>query len=250
MSRVAIVLCFLFVVSPLFGQHKGKSSATKPLMTQQCQLTRAPELRGFALGQSIDELDKRLPGIREEFNQAKDNDDGDITRTDWTGPWTKRLKWKDVGVVYLSGYFDESSQFIIDDFSGAPRKISFSGDTDDLHKIVFWFSEERLYGFSLYYLDYAPKTARDFAKQLSEKLDLPPKAWKAMDKADIGSVLQCVGFKVNVSIAYRDDSHVTVTDTNTENRIMASEQAIKEQRRREEQERIRRERQRINTLKP
>jgi len=247
----ALTICLLVLCSfPAFGQKRKPTISAKAKAAAGCQLTQAPTLRGFFLGQTVDQVEKLIPGFKKEYLKEQEYGTGEIHQTDYLGSWKNRLTWRDVGGVRMSAYFDEESRLIIDNFDDVPRKLNFGGDVEGLHKLVWWFSDDKLYGFSIYYSDYAPETARSFAKQMSEKTNLPQSGWVATDKADIGSVLKCRGFKVNVHIAYRDSAHVTLTDTKVEAEILATERGIKEQRRKDELERIRREKEKMNTLKP
>lgn len=234
-----------------FGQAKKTPIAAKNKQISPCVLTEAPKLRGFFLGQTVAEIEKIIPGFTKAYNKEKLNENSIITQTDYFGPWENRLNFKDVNGASMGGYIDEAGQLILDDVSDGPKTtLSYNEDTEDLNKLVWWFFEDKLYGFSIYYSEYSPDTARDFAKQLSEKTNLPKTGWIATDKSDIGSVLKCNGFKVNVSTAYRDMAHVTITDTNVEAKVMSREKEIKLQRIKAEKERLRLEQEKRTTLKP
>lgn len=224
--------------------------STRTKQVSPCQLTETPTLRGFFLGQSVDEFEKLIPGFKREYAREKRNGSGSIYDTVYSGTGENRLTWKDVSGVSLGGYFDEDSKLIIDDLPNGSSTLTFLEDADGLHKLGWWFYEDKLYGFSIHYSDFVPDSAISFAKQLSAKTNIPGTGWVATDKAGIGAVLRCNGFKVNVHTAYRDSARVTVTDTNVETKVLRVEKEIKLQRKREEQERIRVEREKMNTLKP
>jgi hypothetical protein len=261
-----LTICFLVLSSfSVFGQKKKPVVSAKAKAATGCQLTQAPPLRSFFLGQTVDQVEKLIPGFKTEFLKEKEDGSGEVHRTDYSGAGENRLTWKDVGGVSMSAYFDEDSRLIIDDFDDAPAKLSFGGDVEGLHKLVWWFYEDRIYGFSIYYADYIPETAQSFVKQLSEKSSLPATGWKKLKTdfpdargipgaptfvTDIEASLECIGFKVRVHTAYRDSASITLTDTKVEAGILETERRIKEQRRKDELERIRREREKANTLKP
>lgn len=251
MFRVLTISLIFLSVTSVFGQKKKTVVREKAKQVSQCQLTEAPTLRGFFLGQSVDQINKMIPGFKVAYDAAKADENSSIVQTDYSGSWENRLSFKDVNGAYLSGYFDDDLRLVITDSSDTPKTpLVFSEDTDGLHKLVWWFFEDKIYGFSIYYSDYAPDSARSFAKQLSEKTNLPQTGWIATDKADIGAALKCNGFKVNVHTAYRDSAHITVTDTNVEAKVLLLEKEIKLQKKREEQERLRIEQEKMNTLKP
>lgn len=262
---VAISFILLSAIS-VFGQNKKSVVGPKTRQPSQCQLTQAPPLRGFFLGQTVDEIEKMIPGFRSAYNEEKENENSTIVQTDYRGSWENRLSFRDVRGANLSGYFDENSQLIIDDSSDTPKRpLKFSGDTEGLHKLVWWFFEEKLYGFSIYYADYDPDTAQSFIKQLSEKTNLPMNGWKKLKTdfpdargipgaptfvTNVEAVLECNGFKARVHTRYRDSASITITDTNAEAKIMRLEREIKLQKKVEEQKRVRLEEQKRNTLKP
>jgi hypothetical protein len=251
MFRFLTISLILLSATCVFGQKKKTVVPAKTGQVSQCQLTEAPTLRGFFLGQTVDQINKIIPGFKVTYNREKENENSSIVQTDYFGSWENRLSFKDVNGAYLSGYFDEDLRLIIENFSDTPKTpLMFSEDADGLHKLVWWVFEDKLYGFSIYYADYVPDSARSFAKQLSEKTNLPQTGWVATDRADIGAVLKCNGFKVNVHTAYKDSAHVTITDTNVEAKVLRLEKEIKLQKKKEEQERIRLEQEKMNTLKP
>jgi hypothetical protein len=66
----------------------------------------------------------------------------------------------------------------------------------------------------------------------------------------MSAVLRCKGFKVELNVAYRNFASATITDTIAEGEVLRLEKEIKLARKRQEQERIREEQRRKETLKP
>jgi hypothetical protein len=251
MFRVLTITLIFFSATSVFGQKKKINISAKTKQVSQCQLTEAPTLRGFFLGQTVDEINKFIPGFKSAYNKEKESGNSTIIQTDYSASWENRLSFKEINGAYLSGYFNEDLRLIIDDLSDVPKTpLMFSEDANGLNKLVWWFFEDKLYGFSIYYTDYNPDSTQSFAKQLSEKTSLPRTGWIGTDKKGYGAVLKCDGFKVNVHTAYRDFPNITFTDTSVEAKVLRLEKEIKLQEKKEKQERIRLEKEKMNTLKP
>lgn len=227
---------------------KKKPVVARKQAIAPCQLIEAPSLRGLKLGQSPDDIDRFIVGFSSEYDKQSRNSTSTITQTDFSGPLENREKWIDVGGVYISGYFDENSNFIIQDFIETPRNpLRFLEDSEGISGFNLWFFKNKLYGFSVSYSDYEPPTGNSFVKQFAPKTNLPLAGWNA---DDMSAVLRCKGFKVELNVAYRNFASATITDTIAEGEVLRLEKEIKLARKRQEQERIREEQRRKETLKP
>jgi hypothetical protein len=245
-------IIFLLFVTSIFAQVKKKSSSTKKQVLSLCQLTEAPSLRGFFLGQTVDEFNKIIPNFKKAYEIEKERSSV-FSLTDYSADLTEG---KEMGLVQ----FGSNYPFPYD--SGEPLK--FSKD-EDVNHFEWFFYKEKLYAFSIYYEDYDPPSAQVFAKQVAEKLNLPLSGWKKLETpnidspqnrasrvmmTDVEAELKCNGFKVFVHTAYRNFANLTITNTNVEAEILKLEKEIKQRKKREEQERIRLEREKKEVFKP
>lgn len=243
------LILLLFVFSA-FGQSKKNTTRTRTQKTSQCQLTETPKLRGFFLGQTVDEFNKIIPNFKKAYEIEKERETI-FSLSDYSAYITEG---KEIGLVQ----FGNSYPFPYE--SG--EKLIFTLD-DDIASFEWFFYKDKLYAFAIYYADYDPPTAQIFAKQVAEKLNLPLEGWKKLkapfvDMADVKGAfltdveaeLRCNGFKVHVHTGYRNNANLTITDTKVEAEIIRLEKEIKERKKKEEQERIRREREKKETFKP
>jgi hypothetical protein len=252
MNKLILIVLILVLSCSVFAQKKPV--VAKNQIASSCQLTEAPSLRELKIGQTPDDIDKFMSGFASEYQRQLSKQDGDLSNTDFSAPWEGRLTWSDIGGAYISGYFDENYNFVLDMSDGngntSSKLLQFSGDKEDLKQITFWFFSNKLYAYTIHYSEYDPPTAQSFIKQLSEKINLPRNGWILLDKSNISAVLKCNGFKVNVHTAYRNAANLTVTDTNTEAEIIRLEKQIKLERKQEAQRQLREEQRRRDTLKP
>ncbi len=237
---VVLIICFLTAVSFSFGQKKKNVSTTKQKTVSSCQLTEVPTVRGFYLGQTVDEITKIIPDFREAYEFQRNDRTIDFSLTDWNTEIDLAIS-ADLELVYIdSGWaFGQDSE----------RKLLNSSDYEDVH-VIWWFKNEKLFGFGVYYDELEiDQDAEKFVKQVTAKTTLPQKGWKIISMG-LEAELKCDGFKVFLNSGYRNSPHLIFTDTKTEAEIVRLEKEIKIRKKKEELERIRLEKEKKGTFKP
>ena len=234
-----LFVSFIALTEPnLFGQRKSSEPKKVTSTTSKCQLTEAPKLRGFYLGQTVDEIQKIVPDFREAYELQKKTRNFPIPLSDWRKEIDETIS-SEIDLVY----FDGSRPFGTD----SNREILTSTDYEDVN-IIWWFIKEKLFAYGVYYSELdVEQDAAKFLKQVSAKTTLPQKGWIL---SDIDANLRCNGFKVYLNAGYRNVPHLIFTDTNIEEEILRSEKAIKVRKIKEEQERLRIEREKRSIFKP
>jgi hypothetical protein len=237
---VVLIICFLIVVSPTFGQKKKNVSTNKQKTIPPCQLTNAPTMRGFYLGQTVDEITKIVPDFREAYELQRKDREMKFSLTDWNTEIDATIS-AELELVYIdSGWaFGQDSE----------RKLLNSSDYEDVH-VIWWFKNEKLFGFGVYYDELEiDQDAEKFVKQVTAKTTLPQKGWKIISMG-LEAELKCDGFKVFLNSGYKNSPHLIFTDTKTETEIVRLEKEIKIRKKKEEIERIRLEKEKRGTFKP
>lgn len=225
MSRLIIIIVILGCALPTFSQT---------ISDQPCQVSEAPKLRGFSLGQTPSEIEELLPGFQGAFNNAIPS------RTN-------------TGVIIVSStpvFYKRSG------IRQVPNK-----DFEDVD--FFWhFFDRRLYFLIAQYREYDPPNIQSFVKQVAEKTKLPSGGWILPDKYH--AILKCKGFKIELWTGrlversyYQDSATVSLTDTVVAAEIIRRmreeaehEKNAERERQRREEERLRRERERRRIFRP
>lgn len=217
MFRLIITIMFLGCMISTFAQTKKT--------TQVCRINEPPKLRGFFLGETVEEINKVIPNFLEFFLKQKTLE-----------------KSEGIGIGSTTFFYKNGVR-------QTPNK-----DFEDVD--FYWkFFENKLYFMSVNYINFQPQNLQDFINKLSEKTGLPLKGWVFEDK--YSAILKCDGFTIGVWTGevegkdyYKDYPSVRVTDTNIDAEVRHREKMIKLQKKKEERERIRREREKQSTFKP
>lgn len=231
-------ICILALVSFLFGQKKSNFSTKK--VSSLCSLTEAPTIRGFYLGQSVDEINKIVPNFREAYELQRNDRDNDFSLTDWNTKIDLATSTQ-LDLVYINSDWAFGAD--------SDRKLLKSSDYEDV-SVVWWFMKEKLFGYGVYYDELEiEQDAAKFIKQVTAKTPLPQKGWKVISMG-LEAELRCDGFKVFLNAGYRNSPHLIFTDMKTEAEIVRLEKEIKLRQKKEELERIRLEKEKRGTFKP
>jgi len=201
----------------------------------RCQ-NKPPTLRGFYLGETVDDINKVIPNFRIAFDEKRVLE----SQPEFLSAKTE------AGFVLLD------SVHVFYPEPGVRRTPRSEYDDVDF----FWhFLDEKLLFLSVRYLEYEPPNLNSFIQQLSEKTNLPKQGWIFKDRNH--AILNCAGFDVDVWTGrygnrpeYRDYPSVMLTDIVASAELDRREEAIKLRRKNAELERLRRDRQRRSTLKP
>ena len=226
--RLLMVRLLLFTVLLTSGVVCAQTRA-------RCQ-NKPPTLRGFYLGETVDEIHKVIPHFRAAFDEKRVLE----SRPSFVTAKTE------VGFTLV----DSAHVFYPE--PGVRRTPRSEYDDVDF----FWhFLDEKLFFISVRYLEYEPRNLNEFIQQLAEKTNLPKQGWIFKDRNH--AILSCVGFDVDVWTGryvnrpeYRDYPSVMLTDTVLRAELDRREKALKLQRKKAELERLRREKQRHSILKP
>jgi hypothetical protein len=225
-SKAVLIVALLMSV--------GTYAQTKKRATK-CQMTSAPILRGFFLGQTVDDINGLIPSFNRAYSNAVDS--GLLSDES-----------KEIGNVYM----DSSELFYPDDnrpnVRSVPRK-DFE-DTD----FAWHFLDKKLFVLSVKYVEFEPLNLRSFINQVAEKINLPKEGWSIEDKYH--AELKCNGFAVYVDMGKStEDSSVKAPEVmlvDMERRIELDKRRkrLAIRKKNEERERIRREREKKSIFKP
>ncbi|MEZ5423300.1 MAG: hypothetical protein R2682_09440 [Pyrinomonadaceae bacterium] len=237
---------FLFLILGLFAMPsaaqrakvaRGKSRKTT---VSTCKLTEAPKLRGFYLGQTVDEIQKVIPGFREAYEFQRKDRETAFPLSDWRREIATTIS-REIDLVYLPS----DGAFGID----SDRDLLTTADYEDVD-VIWWFMKERLFAYGIYYKELEiDQDAEKFAKQVSAKTFLPQKGWRVISSG-LEAEMLCDGFKVFLNAGYRNFPHLIFTDTKTETEILRLEKELKLRKKKEGQERLRLEREKRSTFRP
>lgn len=251
-----LVSILVFVLSSVSQSKRKRVRKEAPIPV--CRLTEAPSLRGFFLGQTIEEISKLIPNFIYIYRKAKD-EQSEFPLPTLSDYKTEIREFKEIGFVHIT----DDDLFVWDELTDKRKLVGSTKTPEDFQDARFslFFQNERLFSFIIYYDDYEPPSARYFANQLAEKTNLPKTGSKTIKTPyyqgnrtyifdEVESALKCIGFRVSVHTALRVRAHLTITDTNTEKEILRLEKEIKLRKKKQEQERIRQEGKKKLTLKP
>ena len=220
MNRLFTIIALLFLFVPLSAQTKKTLKTVSP----QCQLSQAPSLRGFSLGQTVSEIDTMMPRFKVEYEKEKNSE--------------SNINDEEIGWSYMN--FGDM------DFPNPELKDAV---------ITLHFLDDKVIYISAKYQEFEPKNLRGFTNQLIEKTNLPKEGWKIEDK--FNGVLNCNGFKVEVATGedvgrpgYLDLPSITLIDTIADVEKEKRRKAIEIKKKNAERERIRREREKRTVFKP
>ncbi len=192
-STFFLALLVLFAISSHAQSSVGVRSTNK-VAAPLCKLTEAPKLRGFYLGQTVDEIQNEISGFRDAYEFQKKDRTTEFPLSDWREEVDPTIS-REIDLVYL----DSSWAFGFD----SDRKLLTSADYEDVH-VIWWFMKERLFAYGIYYTDLEiDQDAVKFIRQVSAKTTLPPRGWK-VHPSGLGADLLCDGFKVDLNPGYKN----------------------------------------------
>lgn len=223
--KINIVIFFAFN----FAYSQSKT-------TEPCKVETPPVLRGFILGQTVEQINSKIPNFQSVFlNEQQSQSDPKFST-----PQTE------AGFVLLTDtdvFYPQPGQ----------RAVS-SSDYEDVG--FYWhFLDGKLMFISVEYNEFEPPTIRNFVKQVADKTNLPAQSWIFKDRNH--AVLNCVGFMVDVWTGrdagrpeYQGYPSVMITDTVAEAELTRRTKAIETRNKTAEFERIRREKEKRTVFKP
>lgn len=145
--------------------------------TGQCQLTKAPVLKGFFLGQTVDEVDKRIQGFKDSYEKEKQT----------SAPADKTANF----VLMNSGtLFGQGNN--IKDFS-----------------LIWHFLDDKIIALTVTYSNDTSSDLKNFAAKVSAENELPQDAWAYENQQN--AELNCRGFQIVVST--NPQPNITIIDT-------------------------------------
>lgn len=159
---------------------------TQQKVMSKCQLTKAPTLRGFFLGQTVEEINNRIPSFKVAYKRQKERAiDAD----------------KEVGWVFMSlGVLDQ-----INGGSEVP-----SEDFEDVG-LIWHFLDDKVVFLSVKYLDLDTTNLKSFLNQVIRENNLPEDDW-IIGKEESAD-LSCNGFQISVSTHPQNGPSIMLTDT-------------------------------------
>jgi hypothetical protein len=146
-----------------------------PLRTaERCPSSNALKLKHFFLGQTVDEINRLIPGFQDAYLSERSTPISSVAKQAGVTAFvdSTNILYKRPGVRQV------------------PRKDY--ADTD-----FYWhFFEGTLYFLVVKYLDYTPLNLENFIRQVSQDNNLPVRGWTIHDKYT--AAIQCEGFRVEV----------------------------------------------------
>jgi hypothetical protein len=223
-AGLGIILSFCY---PIHSQTKLKAP---------CEIDKPPVLRGFYIGQSVDEINALIPNFQAAFDKKRDLEN----RPEFFSTRTEAgfILVADTDVFY-------------------PRPGLREVPNDDYKDVeFFWhFLDGKLFFISAQYTQFEPPNLKTFVQQVAEKTNLPHLGWVFKDKDH--AILRCARFDVEVWTGryaarpdFGDYPSVMITDRITKAELEKREKAIKLRKKYVELERLRREKERRSIFKP
>ncbi len=221
-----IILLFLFYNS-IYSQTKSNVG---------CEISNPPVLRGFHMGQTVEDINKFIPNFQSIYNKQQEREN----RPEFLSTESE------AGFILITD---------VDAFYPRPgERVVHNKDFEDVG--FYWhFLDGKLFRIFVKYEVFEPKSLKDFVNQVSEKTNLPTQNWVIKDR-DHAS-LKCVGFNVEIWTGkyaskpdYLDSPTVTITDTASEIELNKRERAIELRKKNEERERRRKEREKKTVFRP
>lgn len=224
LSKITIILLFFCSVY----------SQTKPNV--RCEIDEPPVLRGFYIGQTVEEINSKIPNFQEAFNKQRNLEN----RPEFLNTRTE------AGFILLGDtnvFYPKPGQRVVP--SDEYEDIGF-----DLH-----FLDGKLFFMSVKYTEFEPANLKIFVQQVAEKTNLPTQGWIFKDRDN--AILKCVGFNVEVWTGryasrpeYADYPTVWITDSVAKAELDRREKAIGLRNKNTELERLRREKEKKTVFKP
>jgi hypothetical protein len=162
MTKVTYTLVVFILLLPsmqVTGQNRTQA--------QPCSMPReqAPAVRGFRLGQNVEEIITKWPRLR--YLHAKSRQ------------------------IELDGAYD--LPFSMYDNG---RKLNLGEEMEGVDNINLFFLDDKLYYLVVMYSDYEPQGINDFIQQASESLGLPALGWR--QESASSARLTCKGFELHI----------------------------------------------------
>jgi hypothetical protein len=218
----------LLFASTIFAQSK---------IVSRCEMNKAPALRDFTIGESVENINLVIPNFKLAYNKSKreagmrDGSDGQL------------------GFVMLS-----STDVFYQEDGNQLKKIVPDEKFSDVN-FMWHFLDDKLSFIAVDYDEFDPPNIKDFVHQVAEKTRLPLKGWVFKDKYT--AVLKCVGFNVDVWMGkyvdrplYKVSPTVMITDTMADAELNKRRKEMVQRKKTEERERLRREKERKAVFKP
>lgn len=238
-TNIFFTVLILFAISS-FAQSTKVARSKPKIVVPLCKLTEDPKLRGFYLGQTVDEIQNMIPDFREAYEFHKKDRNTDFQLSDWLKEIDPTIS-REIDLVYINSFWAFGTE--------SDRKLLTSADYEDV-EVIWWFMKGRLFAYGVYYNDLeVDQDAEKFIKQVSAKTTLPRKGWKVISSG-MEAELLCDGFKVFLNAGYRNSPHLIFTNKKAEAEIVRLDYEIKLRKKKEEQERLRLEREKRTTFKP
>lgn len=162
------------------SQNNQINQPLKPNETQ-CSLNKPPELKGFFLGQTIDEIEKRVPGFKDGYEKEKE----------------------------LSTDTDKKAKFVLIN-SGILLQAGEDKNVKD-YNLIWHFQNDKLVGLIIKYSNENPSGLESFLDKMAVEYNLPKDDWKVRGKEDAD--LECGSFKVTVSVNNQNGPGIMLTDS-------------------------------------
>ncbi len=206
-----LFFCQNFIV---LAQNKGFKTKTKTRSkvvaktVEPCKISieQAPEIRGFKLGMTLNNVLIKYPQMQEDVDRLA-NSEIDIGNAQ-------------DGLIRIEHNVRDSVQ--LEDAAIYDSDIAFDG----VANVFLFFIDKKLFEVILQYSEYEPKSIKDFQLQTAETLNLPIVGWKFSKAEKSGDIqygpdaeLNCVGFTVNISPAPKRggfDNFASLTLSNPE----------------------------------
>lgn len=168
-------------------ENDSTNTQTNPVTNNQTNQStelsqcKVPILKGFFLGQTVDEVDKRIQGFKDSYEKEKETSNSDDKKANFVLMTS--------GTLIQAG--DESNN--IKDFS-----------------LVWHFLDDKAMTIIVKYSNDNTSDINDFVGKMSNEYNLPKDGWKIENN---NAELSCDGFQINVSTNPQSSPSIMITDT-------------------------------------
>lgn len=167
--------------------NSQSNRSNQPVEPDKCQLKNAPVLKGFFIGQTVDEIDQRIPGFKDAYQKEKE----------------------------LSRSIDKKANFVLMT-SGTLIQTNGDGETKDIKdfSLIWHFLDDKIMAVVVKYLKNDSTDLKSFLSKMSNEYNLPSDGWK-IDKEEAAD-LNCTNFRINVSINPQNSPSIMLIDSMAE----------------------------------
>lgn len=168
----------------------ANSEEKKSTELAKCELTKFPSVKGFSLGQTVDEINVKYPFFKQGYEAELTKQTPDQQKANFV-------------LMTLGSSFNDAETKNVENFNEV--------------NLIWHFLDDKLMALVVNYQDdetYKIEKIKQLVEKIAKEYNLPKDGWKF--DAEDGATLNCQGFRVDVSNNYQSGPSLMITDSNLE----------------------------------